>query len=94
MPTVIRYTKRFKRDYRREQSGRHGKKLKNLLDEVIRLSSANHPFPHRYFDHPLVGEWQDHRDCHLKPDLVLIYRRLDDGSIELVRLGSHSELGL
>ena len=45
-------------------------------------------------DHALVGEWHDHRDCHIKPDLVLIYRTTDDHGLDLVRLGSHSELGL
>ena len=39
-------------------------------------------------------EWADHRDCHVKPDLVLIYRKPDEETLELVRLGSHSELGL
>ena len=38
--------------------------------------------------------WNDHRDCHIRPDLVLIYRKPDEDSIERVRLGSHSELGL
>ena len=40
-----------------------------------------------------LGEWKDHRDCHIKPDLLLIYRKPDARSLELVRLGSHSELG-
>jgi mRNA interferase YafQ len=43
--------------------------------------------------HPLIGEWSDHRDCHIKPDLVLIYRKPNPKTLELVRLGSHSELG-
>jgi mRNA interferase YafQ len=50
--------------------------------------------PRRYFDHALGGEWNDHRDCHIRPDLVLIYRKPDEAALELVRLGSHSELGL
>ena len=45
-------------------------------------------------DYPLAGEWKDHRDCHIKPDLVLIYRLPDAENLELVRLGSHSELSL
>ena len=42
----------------------------------------------------LASEWSDHRDCHIRPDLVLIYRKPDTDTLELVRLGSHSELGL
>jgi mRNA interferase YafQ len=49
--------------------------------------------PPHTFDHPLSGAWGDFRDCHLKPDLILIYRKPDAASLELVRLGSHSELG-
>ncbi|NTU50252.1 MAG: type II toxin-antitoxin system YafQ family toxin [Desulfobulbaceae bacterium] len=44
--------------------------------------------------HPLIGTLNDCRDCHVKPDLILIYRKTDDNALELVRLGSHSELGL
>jgi mRNA interferase YafQ len=91
---AIKYTRRFKRDYRREQSGRHGKTLDTDLLAVVNLLIADAPLPHRNFDHSLSGEWSDHRDCHIKPDLVLIYRKPDDENLELVRLGSHSELGL
>jgi mRNA interferase YafQ len=42
----------------------------------------------------LSNNWSDHRDCHIKPDLVLIYRLPDDETLQLVRLGSHSELGI
>jgi mRNA interferase YafQ len=90
----IKYTTRFKRDYRREKSGQHSKKLDALLMEVVNLLAADTPLPRQNFDHPLSGEWNDHRDCHLKPDLILIYRKPDADSLELVRLGSHSELGL
>jgi mRNA interferase YafQ len=47
----------------------------------------------RFRDHPLSGEWAGFRDCHVKPDLVLIYEKPDDETLRLVRLGSHSELG-
>jgi mRNA interferase YafQ len=84
----------FKRDYRREKSGVLGKKLDELLRETLDLLAADTPLPPRYVDHPLAGEWNDHRDCHVRPDLILIYRKPDDDTLELVRLGSHSELGL
>ena len=91
---TISYTNRFKRDYKREKTGPIGKKLEILLMEAVNMLAADTPLPRRYFDHPLSGEWSDHRDCHIRPDLILIYRKPDDESLELVRLGSHSELGL
>lgn len=91
---TVKYSNRFKRDYRREKSGRLGRKLDSLLMEVVDLLAVDKPLPRRNFDHPLTGDWNDHRDCHIRPDLVLIYRKPDPASLELVRLGSHSELGL
>jgi mRNA interferase YafQ len=90
---TVKYANRFKRDYRREKSGQLGKSLDALLMEAVNLLAANAPLPRRCFDHQLSGEWKDHRDCHLRPDLILIYRLPDDATLELVRLGSHSELG-
>jgi mRNA interferase YafQ len=91
---TIRYTSRFKRDYRREKSGVLGKKLDVLLKEAIDVLVEDTPLATRYVDHSLSGEWKDHRDCHIRPDLILIYRKPDAQNLELVRLGSHSELGL
>ncbi len=90
----VRYSGRFKRDYRREKSGRHGKRLDVSLLEAVTTLANDDPLPRRCFDHPLGGEWTDHRDCHIRPDLILIYRKPDDSNLDLVRLGSHSELGL
>jgi mRNA interferase YafQ len=90
----IENTGQFKRDYKREAKGIHKKTLASDLETVLKLLSANKNLPEKYFDHPLVGEWKDHRDCHIKPDLVLIYRIPDENTIQLVRLGSHSELGI
>jgi mRNA interferase YafQ len=61
---------------------------------VVNLLAADTPLPRSNFDHSLSGEWHDHRDCHIRPDLILIYRKPDGESLELVRLGSHGELGL
>jgi len=90
---TISYTARFKRDYKREKAGRHREKLDSMLAEAVEALAADRSLPPRFFDHALSGEWKDHRDCHIKPDLVLIYRKPDDNSLQLVRLGSHSELG-
>ena len=68
--------------------------LDEALISVLRLLVAGKPLPVKLRDHPLTGEWSDHRDCHIKPDLVLIYRLPDEQTVQLVRLVSHSELGL
>jgi mRNA interferase YafQ len=90
---TIRYTNRFKRDYKREKAGRYGKTLDGDLTEIARLLAADAPLLRKNFDHPLSGEWRDHRDCHVQPDLILIYRKPDDANVEFVRLDSYSELG-
>jgi mRNA interferase YafQ len=91
---TIEATRRFRRDFKRERSGRLGKKLDGLLKEVIDLLASDNALPVRFRDHALTGEWSDFRDCHVRPDLVLIYRKPDPNTLQLVRLGSHSELGL
>jgi mRNA interferase YafQ len=91
---TVKYTTRFRRDYRREKSGQLAKKLDTLLMEVVELLAADQPLARRHVDHALTGDWSDHRDCHIRPDLILIYRKPDLDTLELVRLGSHSELGL
>ncbi len=89
----VEFTNRFKRDFRRESKGRHKDFLEAELTLVISRLCAAEPLEPRHFDHALTGNWRDFRDCHLRPDLILIYRIIED-SVQLVRLGSHSTLGL
>lgn len=84
----------FKRDYKRESKGRHKAALASDFLNVVQLLAKDEPLPARYHDHALTGEWAEHRDCHIKPDLVLIYRKFGAERLRLIRLGSHSELGL
>jgi mRNA interferase YafQ len=90
----IERTGAFKRDFNRVVEGPHRDTV--ILDLVlIVVALANdQSLAEKYRDHALTGEWSDHRDCHVKPDLVLIYRKPDAASLQLVRLGSHSEPGL
>ena len=91
---TIERTGQFKRDYKREARGQHRASLDNDLLAVITALATDQPLEPRLRDHALTGEWKDHRDCHVKPDLVLIYRKPSPDVLQLVRLGSHSELGL
>lgn len=90
----IEPTNTFKRDYKRELKGKYRASLESDFANVVQALAKDEPLAERYRDHPLTGEWNDHRDCHIKPDLVLIYRKPDAERLQLVRLGSHSELGL
>ena len=93
---TIKRTARFKRDYKREKRGIFST-IETLDDEfksVLRDLTNDMPLPQKYRDHRLAGQWKDCRDCHIRDDLVLIYRKRGNDSLELVRLGSHSALGL
>ncbi len=61
------------------------------LAEAIFYIANKQPLPDKYKDHALKHNWQGFRDCHIKPDLVLIYK-ITDSTLELHRLNSHSNL--
>ena len=89
---TIERTNAFKRDFTREKRGQHGRDLDKTLSEVVVLLVNDRSLPEKQRDHSLGGEWHDFRECHLRPDLLLIYRRPTKDVLQLVRLGSHSEL--
>ena len=65
----------------------------NLLKEVITLLAMGETLPEKYKDHALTGNWSEHRECHIQPDWLLIYRIEDDVLVlTLSRTGSHSDL--
>jgi mRNA interferase YafQ len=89
---TIERTNAFKRDFKREKSGQYRRDLDTLIFATISLLAEDKPLPRKNRDHALGGEWRDHRECHLKPDLLLIYRKPNTEVLQLVRLGSHGEL--
>ena len=91
----IEQTTAFRRDYKREKAGQLGKHVDDLLRYVLEQLISDRPLPSQNRDHPLGGEWVDFRDCHLRPDLLLIYRKPGRGKSCRrfpSSLGSHSEL--
>lgn len=81
-------TSQFKKDIKRLQ--KRGKDLAKIK-EVIDLLLAQKPLPEKNRDHQLGGNWAGHRDCHIEPDWLLIYKVLDD-EVRLERTGTHSDL--
>lgn len=87
---TIKRTTQFKRDFKRMV--RQGYDTAELI-EVIRKLANNEQLPEKYHDHELKGEWKGFRECHIKPDWLLIY--LLNGQeliLTLTRTGSHSDL--
>ena len=90
----IEWTTSFKRDFKRELKGKFRAVVEGDLFVIIEHLAKDEILAPRFRDHALSGNWKRHRDCHIKPDLVLIYLKPDEETIVLERLGSHSELGL
>lgn len=59
---------------------------------VIALLKYDISLPVQYRDHALHGNWEGSRECHIRPDLLLIYTYTADNWLILERLGSHSEI--
>lgn len=91
MRAIDRATK-FKRDYKRELKGKHRATLGKDLPEILVALANDEPLEPRHSDYNLTGNWVNYRECHIKPDLLLIYAKPDADTLRLVRLGSHSEL--
>ena len=64
-----------------------------LLNEVVEILASGETLLPKYKDHSLIGDYDDFRECHIKPDWLLIYR-IDDEELELYlfRTGTHSDL--
>ena len=81
---------RFRRDLKRLQ--RRGKDI-DKLEAIIDQLQAQTPLPERQRDHALTGQWSNHRECHIEPDWLLIYRiDSEENLLMLVRSGSHADL--
>lgn len=89
---TIDYSASFKRDYKRESKGQHRATLNSSLLPVLTALLADQSLGTRYRDHELTGDWKGYRECHIKPDLLLIYCKVNADTLRLSRLGSHSEL--
>ena len=85
----IIYSTQFKKDFKkaRKLPLQHLK----LLFEVVLTLEQNIALDAKFKDHELSGNWSNFRECHIKPDLLLIYKT-SETELQLARLGSHSEL--
>jgi len=92
MTKTIFWSKKFKQDYKRLINSVNSETIDELLT-VIEMLANGQSLPEKYKDHLLKGNWKSYRECHIKPDLLLIYKLENNNlTLTLVRTGSHSEL--
>jgi len=86
----IRYSSRFKRDFKAVIKRGYDVRL---LEEVLNLLVQEKTLPQKCLDHPLTGNYTGHRECHITPDWLLIYK-VEKGILilSLTRTGTHSDL--
>jgi mRNA interferase YafQ len=82
------FKSRFKKDLKKLKSA---KRDEDELLAVIELLAKEQPLAERFHDHALSGNYANHRECHVRPDWLLVYQ-IEGSELILVRTGSHSEL--
>ena len=90
---TIDESKAYRRDFKRESRGKHRDIMKPFgeLQIVVITLAEDKSLPLSYRDHALHNNWEGFRECHIRPDLLLVYAYVDDILI-LERLGTHSEI--
>ena len=87
---TVKPTTQFKKDYK--LAIKRGLKIE-LLEKVVELLAMGESLPEKNRDHELSGNWGGHRECHIQPDWLLVYRIEDDVLVlTLARTGTHSDL--
>lgn len=87
---IVKPTTQFKKDFKLAM--KRSTKIE-LLEEVIAMLAMGETLPDKHKDHALTGNWVGHRECHILPDWLLIYRIEDEVLVlTLARTGTHSDL--
>ena len=85
----FQYSQGFKKELK--QAVFQGRDVMKIIPPLLMLLNAD-PLPPQYRDHPLKGKWSGHREFHLEPDWVVIYRIENDTTLVLVTTGTHSDV--
>jgi len=86
---ILDYSSQFMKDFKKITK----MPIPDIIDvgNVISTLKKGLTLEAKYVDHPLSGNWNGFRDCHIKPDLVLIYC-INENTLQLARIGSHADL--
>jgi mRNA interferase YafQ len=82
----------FRRDYKRVLADPRHQDISAALTLTLDLLANDRRLPDRQRDHALKGKWLGFRECHVKPDLLLVYEKIGSTDLNLLRLSTHSQL--
>jgi len=86
----VKLTNKFRRDYK--TMAKRGKSM-SLLQDIVAYLANGIELPQNNRDHELIGNWSGHRECHIQPDWLLVYRIEEEVLVlTLTRTGTHSDL--
>jgi mRNA interferase YafQ len=85
---TIKETVLFKKDFKKYYKN---EKIKEVMGGIVADIANGMPLDKKYRNHPLKGKWKNCYDCHILPDLILVYQ-VNNEYLKLVRMGTHSEL--
>jgi mRNA interferase YafQ len=91
MRTIDRSTA-FRRDYRKIRASSRHRNIDGRLNAILELLAVDQPLPPANRDHALTGNRVGYEECHVRPDLLLIYSKHGQDVLRLARIGSHSDL--
>lgn len=87
---LLKFSSRFKKDLK---PYKHDKKFLIELEKVLNILAKGKDLPDKNLNHPLIGEFKGCFECHIKPDILLIYKiEKSELIVLLLRVGSHSNL--
>jgi len=87
---LLKFSSRFKKDLK---SYKHDKIFLIELEKVLDILAKGKDLPDKNLNHPLIGEFKGCFECHVKPNILLIYKiEQSDLIVLLLRIGSHSNL--
>jgi len=89
---IVEQTAAFKRCIKRVMAGRYRAVILEELPLIVNMLANDIDLPDKYRDHALTGNWAGCGECHVRPDLLLVYQKIDDDKLYLVEIGSHSEI--
>lgn len=87
---TVKPTAQFRKDFK--LAIKRGLKIE-LLEEIVTLLAMGKSLPEKNKDHTLSGDWVGHRECHIQPNWLLVYRIEEDVLVlTLTRTGTHADL--